>query len=52
MPSRNRPRKEMTTVVPATRTLRPAVVTASTTAARGSPPEASAERKRVRTRSA
>jgi hypothetical protein len=42
----------MTTVVPATSTLRPAVDTASTTAARGAAPSAIAARKRVRMSSA
>ena len=46
------PSKEMTTVAPATITLRPAVVTDSTIASRTSLPSASALRKRVSTRSA
>ena len=41
---RNRPTSEMTTVVPAISTDRPAVVTASATAARGSRPAPSAAR--------
>jgi hypothetical protein len=48
MPMKKRPRSEMTTVPPAIRALRPAVLTASETAARGSQPPASDALKRVR----
>jgi hypothetical protein len=40
----NRPSREITTIDPATSTLRPAVAIASLTAARGSPPPVSAAR--------
>ncbi len=51
-PVKASPKSEMTTVAPATITLRPAVETASTTASRTSDPPTSAVRKRVRTSSA
>ena len=51
-PTRKRPSREMITVPPAMRTLRPAVVTASEIAASLLDPAASADRKRVRTSNA
>ena len=50
--STSSPSSAITTVVPANSTARPAVSRASTTAASGSRPEASASRKRVTMKSA